>query len=73
MKVSISLPDEDVEFVDEYARTRGFSSRSAVLHKAVRLLRTADLGSAYADAWQEWEDSGEAELWDSASGDGLGS
>jgi Arc/MetJ-type ribon-helix-helix transcriptional regulator len=73
MKVSISLPDEDVEFVDEYARTRGFSSRSAVLHKAVRLLRIADLGSAYADAWQEWEDSGEAELWDSASGDGLGS
>jgi Arc/MetJ-type ribon-helix-helix transcriptional regulator len=73
MKVSVSLPDEDVEFVDEYARTRGFGSRSAVLHKAVRLLRTADLGNAYADAWQEWEDSGEAELWDSASGDGLGS
>lgn len=73
MKVSVSLPDEDVEFVDEYARTRGFSSRSAVLHKAVRLLRTADLGGAYADAWQEWEDSGEAELWDSVSGDGLGS
>jgi Arc/MetJ-type ribon-helix-helix transcriptional regulator len=73
MKVSVSLPDEDVEFVDEYARARGFSSRSAVLHKAVRLLRTADLGSAYAGAWQEWEDSGEAELWESASGDGLGS
>jgi Arc/MetJ-type ribon-helix-helix transcriptional regulator len=73
MKVSVSLPDEDVEFVDEYARTQGFSSRSAVLHKAVRLLRTADLGNAYADAWQEWGDAGEAELWDSASGDGLGS
>jgi antitoxin MazE9 len=73
MKVSVSLPDEDVEFVDEYARTQGFGSRSAVLHKAVRLLRTADLGSAYADAWQEWEDSGEAEPWESASGDGLGS
>ncbi len=73
MKVSVSLPDEDVQFVDEYARTRGFGSRSAVLHKAVRLLRAADLGSAYADAWQEWEGSGEPELWDSASGDGLGS
>ena len=69
----MSLPDEDVEFVDAYARARGFGSRSAVLHKAVRLLRTADLGNAYADAWQEWEDSGEAELWESASGDGLGS
>lgn len=73
MKVSVSLPDEDVEFVDEYARTQGFGSRSAVLHKAVRLLRTADLGSAYADAWQEWEGHGEAELWESAAGDGLGS
>jgi Arc/MetJ-type ribon-helix-helix transcriptional regulator len=73
MKVSVSLPDEDVEFVDEYARTRGFGSRSAVLHKAVRLLRTADLGNAYADAWREWEDSSEADVWDSASGDGLGS
>lgn len=73
MKVSVSLPDEDVEFVDEYARTQGFGSRSAVLHKAVRLLRAADLGSAYADAWQEWEGHGEAELWESASGDGLGS
>ena len=62
-----------MEFVDEYARTQGFGSRSAVLHKAVRLLRTADLGSAYADAWQEWEGHGEAELWESASGDGLGS
>jgi Arc/MetJ-type ribon-helix-helix transcriptional regulator len=73
MKVSVSLPDEDVEFVDEYARTQGFGSRSAVLHKAVRLLRASDLGSAYGAAWQEWEDSDEAKLWDSATGDGLGS
>jgi antitoxin MazE9 len=73
MKVSVSLPDEDVEFLDEYARTRGFGSRSAVLHKAVRLLRSADLAGAYADAWQDWETSGEAEVWDAVSGDGLAS
>lgn len=73
MKVSVSLPDEDVAFVDEYARAQGFSSRSAVLHKAVRLLRSADLGSSYADAWQDWDDSGEAGAWDAVSGDGLAS
>ncbi len=72
MKVSVSLPDEDVEFLDEYARTRGFRSRSAVVHKAVRLLRSAELGAAYADAWIEWSDSGEADLWDPAAGDGPG-
>ena len=38
MKVSVSLPDEDVEFLDAYARSQGLASRSATVHKAVRLL-----------------------------------
>ncbi len=71
MKISVSLPNEDVEFLDEYAQTQGYQSRSAVVHKAVRLLRSAKLGQAYEDAWQEWEDSGDAEVWDVAVGDGL--
>lgn len=71
MKLSVSLPDEDVEFLDTYARTQGYRSRSAVVHKAVRLLRSAELSAAYADAWNEWSDSGEADLWDTAAGDGL--
>jgi len=71
MKVSVSLPDEDVEFLDAYVRTRGFASRSAVVHKAVRLLRSAELGESYADAWQEWSDSGEGDRWDLATEDGL--
>lgn len=70
MKVSVSLPDEDVEFLDEYARAQGYRSRSAVVHKAVRLLRSAELGAAYADAWIEWPDSGEADLWDPGAGAG---
>lgn len=73
MKLSVSLPSEDVEFLDEYARTQGYDSRSAVVHRAVRLLRSTELGEAYADAWSEWSDSGEAGLWDSAVGDGLAS
>ena len=71
MKVSVSLPDEDVEFLDAYARSQGIESRSAVVHKAVRLLRASELGPAYEDAWQEWAESDDATLWDSAVSDGL--
>lgn len=51
MKLSVSLSREDVEFLDEYARTAGVRSRSAVIQRAVRLLRTSELGPAYAEAW----------------------
>ncbi len=72
MKISVSLPDEDVDFLDEYARNLGIRSRSAVIQRAVRLLRAAELGPAYAEAWEEWETSGDADVWDSVVGDGLG-
>ena len=71
MKVSVSLPDEDIEFLDAYARSIGARSRSAVLQRAVRLLRATELGPAYAQAWQEWEAGGDSEVWESVSGDGL--
>lgn len=71
MKLSVSLPDEDVEFLDQYAKTQGYESRSAVVHRAVRLLRSTELGDAYADAWSEWSESGEATGWDEVAGDGL--
>jgi Arc/MetJ-type ribon-helix-helix transcriptional regulator len=70
MKLSVSLPDDDVEFLDAYAHERGFASRSAVLHKAVRLLRGAQLGAAYEDAFVEWERT-DAEAWETTVGDGL--
>jgi Arc/MetJ-type ribon-helix-helix transcriptional regulator len=71
MKLSVSLPDEDVEFLDAYARSAGVESRSAVVHKAVRLLRVSELGASYEDAWREWDDSGAATVWDVVAGDGL--
>jgi Arc/MetJ-type ribon-helix-helix transcriptional regulator len=71
MKISVSLPDEDVEFLDSYAQAQGFGSRSAVVHTAVRMLRSSKLGDAYSDAWREWEESGEADLWDTTISDGL--
>ena len=72
MKISISLPAEDVEFLDDFAESQGFESRSAVVHSAVRMLRSAKLGDAYADAWMEWEGSSEAAVWDKTTADGLG-
>jgi Arc/MetJ-type ribon-helix-helix transcriptional regulator len=71
MKVSVSLPDEDVNFLDAYADSQGFASRSAVVHKAVRLLRASELGPAYEDAWDEWTSGGEAQVWESTASDGL--
>lgn len=71
MKISVSLPDEDVEFLNSYAESQGYESRSAVVHTAVRMLRSSKLGDAYADAWREWEESGDEELWEKTTSDGL--
>jgi Arc/MetJ-type ribon-helix-helix transcriptional regulator len=72
MKVSVSLPRDDIEFLDSYASAQDIQSRSAVLHKAVGLLRAAQLGSAYEDAWASWAASGDAEAWEAVAADGLG-
>lgn len=71
MKLSVSLPEDDVSFVDAYAARTGGGSRSAVLHRAIDLLRTADLESAYAQAFEEWQGGADAEAWESTAGDGL--
>ena len=60
-----------MEFLDDYAKEQGLASRSAALHRAVRLLRTAELGGAYEAAWKEWATEGEAKVWESTTGDGI--
>ena len=71
MKVSISLPDDDLEFLDEYTQETGLASRSAAVQKAVRLLRSAELSAAYAAAYEEWASSDDAALWETTIADGL--
>jgi Arc/MetJ-type ribon-helix-helix transcriptional regulator len=71
MKVSVSLPAEDIEYLDQYARERQLGSRSAALHQAVRLLRVAQLGTEYGDAWDEWAQSGDEADWEQTAPDGL--
>ena len=67
----MSLPTSDVEFLDAYAQEQGIESRSAVLHRAVRLLQSSALSGAYKGAWNEWAATGEAALWETTVGDGL--
>ncbi|MBK6669810.1 MAG: ribbon-helix-helix protein, CopG family [Actinobacteria bacterium] len=71
MKVSVSLPADDVAFLDSYARDKGIRSRSAVLHRAVALLRSSELAEAYESAWTDWRDSGAEADWGVTLADGL--
>ncbi len=70
VKLSVSLSESDVATLDKYARAAGLKSRSAAIQQAIRLLGDAELQSAYEAAWQEWEDSGDADAWESATADG---
>jgi Arc/MetJ-type ribon-helix-helix transcriptional regulator len=70
MKVSVSLPGDDVAFLDEYASAHAYPSRSAVVHQAIQGLRLGELHEAYSEAWAEWDADGEADSWNTVIGDG---
>ncbi len=69
MKVSVSVPDEDIEFLDNYAKTHRVASRSAALQRAIRLLRASELSDSYAVAFTEWADDPDNTAWETATGD----
>lgn len=64
MKISVSLPEADVTFLDEQS-----GNRSALLHQAIQLLRRERLAEQYTSAFDEAEQ--EQALWDAATADGL--
>lgn len=66
-KLSISLPDDDLVFLDEL----NAGSRSAAIHAAIELARSLSLADDYTAAYDEWVSSGEAEVWEAVVGDGL--
>lgn len=70
MKLSVSVPAEDVAFLDAYAADHDLGSRSAALHHAIGALRVGALPGSYASAWSEWEEDGDAEAWDATVADG---
>ena len=53
MRVRLSLPTEDVEFLEAHISRRGGGSRSTVLQEALDLLRDAQLQDDYTSAWTE--------------------
>jgi putative addiction module CopG family antidote len=63
MKFSINLPAAEMNFLDKCVETGRYPSRSAVVLDALRLLRRADLGAVYADAFTEWDKSKEGINW----------
>ena len=71
MKVSISLPETDLDFLDRYATSQGIESRSAVIQRAIRLLRATELGEAYTAAWNEWAESEDGALWDALADESM--
>jgi len=71
MKLSISLAEADVVFVDDLAAQGGFASRSAVIQHALARLRAQGLQSDYADAWDEWKAEGDSDTWDATAADGI--
>ena len=71
MRLSISLREEEVHFLDDFARKRDFKSRSAVVRAALHLLRTQEFAGGYAAAWDEWDEGDDADAWDRSTTDGL--
>jgi len=71
MKVSLSLPEEDVRFLDEQTSLGRYASRSAAAAGAIRTMRSQELTDSYVAAFDEWAASGEAALWEATTADGI--
>lgn len=71
MKLSVSLPDDDVEFLDSYVARTPTATRSAAVRHAIELLRAAELEDSYAEAFVDWADHGEQIAWEVTFADGL--
>jgi hypothetical protein len=70
VKLSVSVPTEDIAFLDSYAAEHALGSRSAALHHAIRALRVSALPGSYAEAWSDWAADGDAAAWETTIGDG---
>lgn len=71
MKLSVSLPQPQIDFLDHYQRQHRLDSRSEVLQLALKLLQERALEEEYRAAGEEWQNSEDAALWEALSGEGL--
>ncbi len=70
VKLSVSLSEDDLVYLDKIAADLK-DNGSAAIHKLLRIQRELDAETAYAQAFDEWENSGEQAIWDGTAGDGL--
>ncbi|MFT4158228.1 MAG: type II toxin-antitoxin system ParD family antitoxin [Microbacterium sp.] len=68
-KISLSVSESDLAFLDAETGSGRYASRSAAVQDAVRLLRESRLADAYAEAYGEGYDP----EWDHADSDGIAS
>lgn len=65
-KLSISIPDSALQFVEHYRKTHAIKTRSEVIQEAIALLRERELDAAYREASVVFDSD-----WDRVSSDGL--
>ncbi len=70
MKISVSLPEEDVAFVDEYAHETVCRVPVRGDSRAIELLRASRLEAEYEAAFAEGDAGEDAKFWDGSSADG---
>ncbi|HEU0205131.1 MAG TPA: ribbon-helix-helix domain-containing protein [Pseudolysinimonas sp.] len=70
MKLSVSLSQEDVAFLDRETGAGAYESRSAAIAAGVRMLRERQLTDDYRESFAEWAQSDDSELWDRTTADG---
>jgi len=70
-KLSVSVDSQLAQFIERYQEAHGVPTKSEVVERALELLQKNELRQQYAEAYKEWAESGEAELWDVTAGDGL--
>lgn len=69
-KVSVSLDERDIAFLDQESLSGRFDSRSAAVQEAVRMMRESRLADAYAEAFGEGFEADDR-AWDATSADGI--
>jgi Arc/MetJ-type ribon-helix-helix transcriptional regulator len=70
-KLSVSVNSQLAQFIKLYQEAHSVPTKSEVVERALELLQKNELRQQYAEAYKEWAESGEAELWDVTAGDGL--
>ncbi len=69
-KISVSLSEADLAFLDAHVKETGLPGRSAGIKDAIRQLRSADLQAEYEAEFREM-DWDEFRSWETTAMDGL--